>query len=467
MQQWGNVLGGDDTVRQLYFDGRSTPPRPPPPPPTSQYGREGQFLRVTPRDGAVRAQNGHPQFPHTYVNRNPLTTPPHPTSTSWASQLATPQMSPSWSANGSSLFAPIAPYDPQIEEARLHQAVTLGTSFGTTLMQSSSGFSHPSIQAACYARQQQLQGTIGRFPLISRPEFHQMSSAYTLINPLGASEPFGNKNLYKQLTRSIDSSIELERKNSPNGTINLNLLGMPGQATHEYMQQVKQAWTIVTRGMLQKIVIGALTNNLVVMLESKGEIQGAGLRAIFNAPIGQHAIELVSCFSPAHVSIFKYLTETATTEILFVGESQYECVTRVIFNGLAPFLHRTVAERLSLEAASAAKLIPIQSLLWNLLLAPNTPLQQNGQRMHAVNEVNLPLPDMPIPDLKTIVCDRELSYLLAHGVQPHPTDSAKYEWIKSILPKKYLPVLSSLEAVAIGTRTGSHPYTYAQFVDDA
>ena len=42
-------------------------------------------------------------------------------------------------------------------------------------------------------------------------------------------------------------------------------------------------------------------------------------------------------------------------------------------------------------------------------------------------------------------------------LNPHPTDSAKYAWIRSILPKKYLPVLSSLEAVAIGTRTGSHP----------
>jgi hypothetical protein len=127
------------------------------------------------------------------------------------------------------------------------------------------------------------------------------------------------------------------------------------------------------------------------------------------------------------------------------------------FNALVPFLHRTVVERLNLETSNAAKLITIQSLLWNLLLAPNTPAQQDGQRTHAVNEVNLPLPDMPISDMKTLVYDRELSYLLAHGVQPHPTDSAKFAWIKGILPKKYLPVLASLEAIAIGTGTGSHP----------
>ena len=166
MRQWGHVLGGDNTVRPLYFNGQSTPPRPPPPPPTSQYGHEGQFLRATPRDGAVRTPDGTPhwQFQHAYVtNRNSFTTPPHLTSTSWASQLATPQMSPGWYANGSSLCAPIAPYDPQVEEARLDQAVKLGTTFGTTLMQSSSGCSHTSIQAACYARQQQLQGVISRF----------------------------------------------------------------------------------------------------------------------------------------------------------------------------------------------------------------------------------------------------------------------------------------------------------------
>ena len=63
-----------------------------------------------------------------------------------------------------------------------------------------------------------------------------------------------------------------------------------------------QAWNIVTRGMLQKPVVGALTNNLVIMLESKGEIQAAGLKAIVNAPIGQQAIDLVRFFSPAHVT---------------------------------------------------------------------------------------------------------------------------------------------------------------------
>jgi hypothetical protein len=291
---------------------------------------------------------------------------------------------------------------------------------------------------------------------MSRSEHLRLSVTHTLINPLGTPEPFGNKNLFKQLERTMETSINLERKNS-GGTINLTLLGMPGQATAEYLEQVQRAWNIVTRGMLQKPVIGALTNNLVVMLEPKGEIQAAGLKAIVNAPNSQQAIDLVKHFSTAHVTIFKYLTQTATTELQFIFESQYECLTRAIFNALVPFLHRTVVERLNLEASSAAKLITIQSLLWNLLLAPNTPAQQNGHRMHPVNEVNLPLPDMPISDLKTVVCDRELSYLLAHGVQPHPTDSAQYDWIKGILPKKYLPALATLEAVAIGTNTGSHP----------
>jgi hypothetical protein len=291
---------------------------------------------------------------------------------------------------------------------------------------------------------------------MSRSEHLRLSVTHTLINPLGTPEPFGNKNLFKQLERTMETSINLEQKNS-GGTINLTLLGMPGQATAEYLGQVQRVWDIVTRGMLQKPVIGALTNNLVVMLEPKGEIQAAGLKAIVNAPNSQQAIDLVKHFSTAHVTIFKYLTQTATTELQFIFESQYECLTRAIFNALVPFLHRTVVERLNLEASSAAKLITIQSLLWHLLLAPNTPAQQNGHRMHPVNEVNLPLPDMPISDLKTVVCDRELSYLLAHGVQPHPTDSAKFAWIKGILPKKYLPALASLEAIAIGTGTGSHP----------
>jgi hypothetical protein len=77
--------------------------------------------------------------------------------------------------------------------------------------------------------------------------------------------------------------------------------------------------------------------------------------------------------------------------------------------------------------------------------------------MHAASEVSNLLPDIPITDLKRRIEEKELAYFLAHGVQPHPTDSAKYDWIKGILPKKYLPVLSSLEAAAIGAGIGSHP----------
>jgi hypothetical protein len=122
--------------------------------------------------------------------------------------------------------------------------------------------------------------------------------------------------------------------------------------------------------------------------------------------------------------------------------------------GLTPYLHRSIVDRFQSEPA---KVMTIQTLLYTLLLAPNSPAQQNGQRMHAVSEVNVLLPEVPITDLRRTIEERELSYFLAHGVQPHPSDRLRYEWIKRILPAKYRSVVNSLETVAIGNGNGPHP----------
>jgi hypothetical protein len=163
--------------------------------------------------------------------------------------------------------------------------------------------------------------------------------------------------------------------------------------------------------------------------------------------------------TPAHVGIHKYLHHTAESEIIFLYESQYAAMMAELTKGLIPFLHRSIVERLQLAVTEPAKVITVQHLLYTLLLAPNSPTQQNGRRMNAVSKVNVLLPDIPITDLKRMIEDnlKELACFLAHGVMPHPTDQSRYEWMKSILPLKYRPVLISLETVAIGNGKGPHP----------
>jgi hypothetical protein len=193
------------------------------------------------------------------------------------------------------------------------------------------------------------------------------------------------------------------------------------------------------------------------VLESKGDTLGAGLREIADAPTSQHAMDLLAYFNPAHALIHKYLHYTATTEVVFLYETQLATMTNELAKGLIPYLHRSVVDRLQLALASSTKVITIQSLLYNLLLAPNTPQQQHVQRTHAVSDVNVPLPDIPIIDLKRMIEDKELAYFLAHGVQPHPNDQSKYDWFKRVLPGKYRQALMALEQVSIGNCNGPHP----------
>jgi hypothetical protein len=348
-------------------------------------------------------------------------------------------------------------YDPYTEEARLTQAFTLGTPAANTLMQLGNGLYYGTIKEACQARQMTLRQHLHHYPFASRTEYQRMSSLFTFINPLGTPEPHGTKHLTKRLEGAVETAIKVEIRNSPDGKLDLSLLGMPGHVSAAYMQQVQQACDIIFRGILHKPIASALAGNLGIVLEFKGDTLGAGLKEIADATTSQYAMDLLTYFNPAHAVIHKYLHNTATTEVVFLYETQLATLTNELAKGLIPYLHRSVVDRLQLALASSTKVITIQSLLYNLLLAPNTPQQQHVQRMYAVSDVNVPLPDIPIIDLKRMIEDKELAYFLAHGVQPHPNDQSKYDWFKRVLPGKYRQALMALEQVSIGNCNGPHP----------
>jgi hypothetical protein len=256
---------------------------------------------------------------------------------------------------------------------------------------------------------------------------------------------------------AVEMAIKTETRNCVDGKLDLSLLGMPGPCCDEYIRQVQRACNIFTRSQFHKVITSALAGNLCIVLEPKGDTLGAGIKEIADAATGHMANDLLLFFNPAHIVIHKYLRSTAESEVIFLYETQYAAMLAELTKGLTPFLHRSIVERFQFAVSEPAKVITIQKLLYTLLIAPNTPTQQNGQRMHAVSEVNVLLPDVPITDLKRMIEEKELAYLLAHGVQPHPNDRSRYEWYKCILPQKYRPVLSSLEAVAIGNGKGPHP----------
>jgi hypothetical protein len=182
--------------------------------------------------------------PNTYVT-NPFMTPPHPTSTAWATQQPTPAV---W--NGQS--SPLTVYDPYTEEARLTQAFTLGTPAANTLMQLGNGMYYSNIKEACQARQMTLRQQMRHYPFVSRHEYQRMSSLFTFINPLGMPEPHGTKQLAKRLERAVESAIRVEKRNCPDGSLDLSLLGMPGSVSAAYIQQVQSACNIVTQNILLK-----------------------------------------------------------------------------------------------------------------------------------------------------------------------------------------------------------------------
>ena len=380
-------------------------------------------------------------------------TPPHLTSTAWATQQPTP--APVWDGQCSSLV----PYDSLAEDTRLHQAFALGTTASNTLMQRDNGVSYGTIGEAGQARRSTLQRFMLHYPLLSRSEYTRMPVAahFTFMNPFGTPEPHGTKHLTKRLERAVELAIRAERRNGDNDKLDLSLLGMPGPCSDEYIRQQQRACNILTGGLFSKPITSALAGNLGIMLEPKGDTLGAGIKEIADAATGQMANDLLLYYSPAHVGIHQYLQNTAESEVIYLYETQYATMLAELTKGLAPFLHRSVVERFQFTVAQPTKVITIQSLLFTLLLAPNSPTQQNGRRMHAVSAVNVLLPDVPITDLKRMIEEKELSYLLAHGVKPHPNDQSRYEWFKRILPPKYRSVLFSLEAVAIGNGQGPHP----------
>lgn len=378
-------------------------------------------------------------------------TPPYTTSTEWATQQPTP--TPFWDSQSSSLV----PYDSLAEDARLHQAFTLGTSARNTLMQRDNGICYGTILETCQARRSTLQRTMRHYPLLSRLEYTMMTNHYTFINPFGTPEPFGMKQITRRMEGAVEMAIKTERRNGANSTLDLSLLGVPGPCSDEYISQVQRACNIFTRGQFHKVIMSALAGNLCIVLEPRGDTLGAGIKEIADAATGQMANDLLLFFNPAHVGIHKYLHNTAESELMFLYESQYVTMTTELMKGLIPFLHRSIVDRFQFAMAEPAKVITIQNMLYTLLLAPNTPTQQNSQRAHAVADVNVLLPDVPIVDLKRMIENKELSYLLAHGVKPHPNEQSRYEWIKRILPTKYRSVLFSLEAVAIGNGKGPHP----------
>jgi hypothetical protein len=194
-------------------------------------------------------------------------------------------------------------YDTYTEEARLAQAFTLGTPAANTLMQLANGMYYSTIKEACQARQMTLRHHMQHYPFLLRNEYLRMSNLFTFINPLGTPELHGTKQLAKRLERAVELAILVEKRNCPDGRLDLSLLGMPGPVSATYIQQVQQACNIITRGIMLKPITSALAGNLSIVLESKGDTLGAGLKEIADAPASQNALDLLSYFNPAHALI--------------------------------------------------------------------------------------------------------------------------------------------------------------------
>ena len=172
MRQWGAALG-EDPARRLYYDGRGTPPRPPPSQPRTSFTNTppGGFNgSIQPPHWSTQGEaqqlrgfsySGTPSMnPYAYVP-NSFMTPPHLTSTAWATQQPTP--APVWDGQCSSLV----PYDSLAEDTRLHQAFALGTTASNTLMQRDNGVSYGTIGEAGQARRSTLQRYLRCYSLLT------------------------------------------------------------------------------------------------------------------------------------------------------------------------------------------------------------------------------------------------------------------------------------------------------------
>jgi hypothetical protein len=209
MRQWGAALG-EDPARRLHYDGRGTPPSRPPPPPRPPFVSTppGLFSSGTqPSDWSAQRDDQHfrdPLYsdvssmnPFRAYAPNSFMTPPHLTSTAWATQQSTP--TPTWDGPSTSLIS----YDQRAEDTRLHQAFSLGTSAGNTLMQRSTGIYYGTIFEACQARRSTLQRTMRRYPLLSRGEYERIVPYFT----------FGTKQITRRLERAKATNNCGEREN--------------------------------------------------------------------------------------------------------------------------------------------------------------------------------------------------------------------------------------------------------------
>jgi hypothetical protein len=304
--------------------------------------------------------------------------------------------------------------------------------------------------------------------IVTREMGAKLSSACSSHWPLGTTATEVNKKQAgKQIEKLLRDAIQEgkpDRGGAGRGLSNqfrLNALGLPGDITPAYNQQIQQLLIVLEEARLLTLILAILCGNCIYVLDSNS-MSATQLRGLKLDATSVKTTEFLQKFTHLTVYVDVYLRKTAQVEIVFATCDQVFTAVDVLGQYLKRYMHPDVQAELrdstsgttgTLGDDSTINTIP--SLLHLLFLNHETASRAEQRRQQAIVDLDSPLPYKPVKELQHAFKLRETGWRLVNRTDRFSDDQARWEHLKKIIPREYHSAVDWMERIEVGSDTAT------------